>query len=64
MTRAACVGHDPKLWFPNKGVHSRLAHEICNSCPVQVDCREYALASGIRHGIWGGADRRALRRTA
>ncbi|HZA80157.1 MAG TPA: WhiB family transcriptional regulator, partial [Actinomycetes bacterium] len=37
----------------------RLAREaaakaICRSCPVLVECREYALLVREPHGIWGG----------
>lgn len=35
-------------------MRERRAKEICASCPVQVDCRSYALTIGEQHGIWGG----------
>ncbi len=30
------------------------AKEICMSCAVHDDCREYALTIREQHGIWGG----------
>lgn len=60
MTRAACVGYDPDLWFPeNMGtIESRLDAEqaiaICAGCPVQVECAAYADTENILDGIWGG----------
>ena len=30
-----------------------IAKNICNSCPVIVQCREYALSTRVT-GIWGG----------
>ncbi len=60
--RAACRGHDPTLFFgPNRfePKRERLAREaaakdVCTSCPVQLPCREHALASGEAFGVWGG----------
>jgi WhiB family redox-sensing transcriptional regulator len=39
------------------------AKAICNVCPVQEPCAEYALAISEPYGIWGGTseqDRKAL----
>jgi len=60
--RAACRGHDPSLFFgPNRfePKRERLAREaaakdVCMHCPVQVPCREHALATGETFGVWGG----------
>lgn len=30
------------------------AKEICASCPVEKDCRTYAIEIREQHGIWGG----------
>lgn len=46
------VGGD--LWFPEKGGPVREAKRICGSCAVRGECLEYAIANGIRFGIWGG----------
>lgn len=68
--RAACIGHDPELWFPSPG-DSRRAEEaraICAGCPVRAECLADVLAApmpgGRSYGIWGGLSekqRRGLR---
>lgn len=30
------------------------AQMLCSGCPLVAECREYALASNMSHGIWGG----------
>lgn len=41
-----------------------IAKRICETCPAQVDCLDYALATGERHGVWGGVDELERRRVA
>ncbi|WP_064273701.1 WhiB family transcriptional regulator [Streptomyces sp. RTd22] len=70
---AACVDEDPELFFP-VGVagpaaqaQQALAKEVCHRCPVINQCLDYALESGVTHGVWGGTDeeeRRMLRQRA
>ncbi len=60
--RAACAGLDTQLFFPSQGESISEAKEICASCPVRVECADYALASGQRFGIWGGTTERDRRR--
>ena len=39
------------------------AKQICFSCPVLSDCRDYAISIREPHGVWGGLsekERRAL----
>ncbi|WP_375483267.1 WhiB family transcriptional regulator [uncultured Jatrophihabitans sp.] len=55
---AACASVDPDLWFPEKGEGTRPAKSVCRSCDVQVECLEYALTHGERHGVGGGASER------
>jgi hypothetical protein len=38
------------------------AQKVCASCPVRVECLEYALTHRIEHGVWGGASERERRR--
>jgi len=62
--RAACIGADPDLFFPQRGESAEPAREICARCPVREACLDYALRNAITHGIWGGVserERRALR---
>ena len=69
--RAACRGPNQAIFFPpsqlerrsDKRQRERRAKEICSTCPVLPECREYALEIREQHGIWGGlteVERRAL----
>lgn len=55
---AAClqVGHPPffpdgTIWAPRDYMP---ALRVCQGCPVQAECLEFALANDERYGIWGG----------
>lgn len=56
-----------ELFFPvsESAEHQiRRAKEICQSCPVQGSCLQFALRGGEDVGIWGGltaSERRRLR---
>lgn len=59
--RAACRGMDELPFFgpdgesrPEREIREAKAKVICASCPVQVQCLDYALGKSITHGIWGG----------
>lgn len=53
---ANCRGADTEAFFPPPGDQSGIqrALAICESCPVRIPCRRYALGHRERHGIWGG----------
>ena len=56
---AACRGWEPDLWFPEAGANRtaiKLAKAICNTCPIQRTCFDYAIQFDVRDlpGIWGG----------
>jgi WhiB family redox-sensing transcriptional regulator len=55
IEQAACRGMDTNLFFPERGDIAAVnkAVEICNSCPVKKECREYGDMETV--GIWGGA---------
>lgn len=59
--KASCSGVDPELFFPQRGVSTRPAKELCKECEVRDECLEYALATGERFGIWGGLSERERR---
>lgn len=64
---ALCAEIDPELFFPEKGGSTRDAKRMCRTCPVQVECLDYALKTGERFGIWGGfseRERRSMGRAA
>jgi WhiB family transcriptional regulator, redox-sensing transcriptional regulator len=62
MDAANCLGCDPELFFPARGESCVEAKAVCFGCRVRVDCLEYALATGEKHGIWGGLSERERRR--
>ncbi|MFF9163823.1 WhiB family transcriptional regulator [Streptomyces longwoodensis] len=72
LTKAACVGEDPEMFFPVGSTGPALedvaaAKRVCARCPVIADCLAYALANAQTTGVWGGTDeaeRADLLRTA
>jgi WhiB family redox-sensing transcriptional regulator len=65
-TKAACVGHDPELFFPIGTTGPALdqikrAKEVCARCQVRQQCLEWALDTRQAAGIWGGLDEEARR---
>lgn len=64
MAEGNCHDESPSVFFPSDGVGVEFARRICATCPVKLECLEYALANGIDHGVWGGASERERRRIA
>jgi WhiB family redox-sensing transcriptional regulator len=69
--RGACLQQpDPELFFPigSTGPAFRQveqAKQVCAGCLVRDPCLEFAITTGVDHGVWGGLsedERRALRR--
>ena len=60
--QALCAQTDPEAFYPEKGGSTREAKRICQACPVQDECLEFALANDERFGIWGGLSERERRR--
>lgn len=60
VTKAACRGHDARLWFPEKSgpVTGHEAVEICRGCPVEFECWADAESRNEPFGIWGGEPRK------
>jgi WhiB family transcriptional regulator, redox-sensing transcriptional regulator len=57
MEQAACTSADPDLFFPelNQTHKSNAAiQNYCFSCPVRVQCEDYRVRTGTKHGVWGG----------
>ncbi|MGN9842938.1 WhiB family transcriptional regulator [Nonomuraea sp. H19] len=67
--RAACKDADPGLFFPptwnsTPSQADDQARRICQACPVQAACLDWALRTGEPDGMWGGTtpeERRQLR---
>ena|SRR2546423_4133272 len=56
MRRAACRDQGFTAWFPTEepSEEADAARHVCSGCGVRAECLDYALAAGIRHGLWGG----------
>lgn len=62
---ALCAEIGGDSWFPDKGENPAAAKKACRRCPVRIECLDYAMSTGERHGIWGGlseTERRRARR--
>lgn len=61
-----CSETDPEIFFPTQNTSTiKLAKRVCDLCPVQNECLEYALKHNIHCGIWGGLtenERRKIKR--
>lgn len=57
-SEGACVGQDPRRWFPESGGGGparRQTLQICRTeCPVRAECLNHALDHNEVYGIWGG----------
>lgn len=64
VRQAACAGmtHLESVFFPDKGESTSPAKAICRTCPVRVECLEFAITTHQGHGIWGGTTVRERRR--
>lgn len=68
--QASCRYTDPDLFFPIGATGLAVeqiaaAKAVCQSCPSQAPCLEFALVTNQECGVWGGAsedERRAMRR--
>lgn len=61
----ACRHLDPDWFFPEVGEDHETAKIVCATCPVRVECLEYALRANEKLGCWGGTSakqRRVLRK--
>jgi len=64
VKQGACKGMDTNIFFPERGNVEAVvtAKNICFSCPVMMECREWALRNNPPCGIWGGFSKREIRR--
>jgi WhiB family redox-sensing transcriptional regulator len=64
LPRAACLGMDPRLFYPDRGDADTVARAVavCASCPEKAPCREWAVAHPAERGVWGGTTDLARRR--
>jgi len=59
---ARCRGVDPLVFHPVNEDDADEAKSICELCPVQDACLEYAIAAREKDGVWGGLTARERRR--
>ncbi|MDQ2827188.1 MAG: WhiB family transcriptional regulator [Actinomycetota bacterium] len=61
--RGACRGLDPDVFFSTTEEEDvQRAKAVCNTCVVQQQCLEFALANRESEGVWGGATDKERRR--
>jgi WhiB family redox-sensing transcriptional regulator len=61
----ACRFSNTDMFFPASDTDAVEAKAVCERCPVQEPCLEYALEVREPEGIWGGrtfAERRSILR--
>ena len=61
----ACRMLSSDLFYPASDTDAGPAKAVCDSCPVEERCLEYALEVREPEGVWGGctfAERRAILR--
>ena len=58
---AACRGKEIVLFFgpdgerqPERDIRERKAKLVCASCPVKMECLNYAVSRPEKYGTWGG----------
>lgn len=56
-----CAQTDPEAYFPEKGMSTAAAKQVCQACPVRPECLEYALDHNEGFGVWGGLSQRERR---
>ncbi|MDA8397647.1 MAG: WhiB family transcriptional regulator [Actinomycetota bacterium] len=64
MQLGSCRDLPANVFFPSDGAGVEVARKICVSCPVRMECLDYAIDNHIDHGVWGGESERERRRIA
>ncbi len=56
--QAACIGFVDTFFPERPNRYTRAtAIRICNTCPVMVECDDYANQTGEKMAVWGGVNR-------
>lgn len=61
---AGCKNVAREIFYPEDGDYGQ-ASEVCEVCPVRVQCLGYALRNNIKWGMWGNTSpetRRKIRK--
>lgn len=59
---AKCHGMTQIMYPTREAKTAEEARAICQTCPVQEPCLEYALSTGEKFGIFGGLSEKQRRR--
>ena len=51
---AACRGESPSVFFYEDTSPNHQARRLCLTCPVRLDCAEYAVFEEKDWGVWAG----------
>jgi WhiB family redox-sensing transcriptional regulator len=54
MVHAACKGKDSSVFYFEDTSPNHEARQLCISCPVRLDCLEYATEHEKDWGVWAG----------
>lgn len=64
-TDAACRDYPTAMFFPDEGTGRMTDWEtpraVCITCPVRSACRDFAVATRMTDGMWGGLTPAQLR---
>jgi WhiB family transcriptional regulator, redox-sensing transcriptional regulator len=52
----------PDAWYSELAVVQEWAAEVCQLCPVQAECLDWAVEHRERYGVWGGTLARPRRK--
>lgn len=55
---AACRGESPSVFFFEDTSPNHQARRLCITCPVRLDCLEYAVDAEKDWGVWAGVTAR------
>jgi WhiB family redox-sensing transcriptional regulator len=55
---AACKGENPAVFFFEDTSPNHEARRMCYTCPVRIDCLEYATENEKDWGVWAGVTAR------
>jgi len=70
MESASCQDVDPELFFTEKKpsvpcLRTAEAKAICSSCPVSVECLDFAVSTPwVQYGVWAGLEAAQIRQLA
>lgn len=58
---AACKNKPTEWFFPAKGVNPARAKAVCMTCPVRIECLDWAVEMRERQGVFGGTSEKQRR---